>query len=66
MKDNIDKSNFYIFDKLYNWAEENLSEEGVEYLVSIMMEPYNEITDPLISQMSSDGIVVLIYLYTEL
>ncbi len=54
LKDNIDKSNFYIFDKLYNWAEENLSEEGVEYLVSIMMEPYNQITDPLISQMSSD------------
>ena len=54
LKDNIDKSNFYIFDKLYSWAEENLSEEGVEYLVSIMMEPYNEITDPLISQMSSD------------
>ena len=54
LKDNIDKSNFYIFDKLYNWAEENLSEEGVEYVVSIMMEPYNEITDPLISQMSSD------------
>ena len=54
LKNNIDKSNFYIFDKLYNWAEENLSEEGVEYLVSIMMEPYNEITDPLISQMSSD------------
>ncbi len=54
LKNNIDKSNFYIFDKLYNWAEENLSEEGVEYLVSIMMEPYNEITDPLISKMSSD------------
>ncbi len=54
LKNNIDKSNIYIFDKLYNWAEENLSEEGVEYLVSIMMEPYNEITDPLISQMSSD------------
>ncbi len=54
LKHNIDKSNFYIFDKLYNWAEENLSEEGVEYLVSIMMEPYNKITDPLISQMSSD------------
>ena len=54
LKDNIHKSNFYIFDKLYNWAEENLSEEGVEYLVSIMMGPYNKITDPLISQMSSD------------
>ena len=54
LKDNIHKSNFYIFDKLYNWAEENLSEEGVEYLVSIMMEPYNKITDPLISKMSSD------------
>ena len=54
LKDNIHESNFYIFDKLYTWAEENLSEEGVVYLVSIMMEPYNEITDPLISQMSSD------------
>ena len=54
LKENIDNSNFYIFDKLYNWAEENLSEEGIEYLVSIMMEPYNEITDPLISKMSSD------------
>ncbi len=54
LKENIDNSNFYIFDKLYNWAEENLSDEGVEYLVSIMMEPYNEITDPLISKMSSD------------
>ena len=54
LNDNIHKSNFYIFDILYNWAEENLSEEGVEYLVSIMMEPYNKITDPLISQMSSD------------
>ena len=54
LKENIDNSNFYIFDKLYNWAEENLSEEGVEYLVSIMMEPYNQITDPLISKMSSD------------
>ena len=54
LKENIDNSNLYIFDKLYNWAEENLSEEGVEYLVSIMMEPYNQITDPLISKMSSD------------
>ena len=54
LKDNISKSNLYIFDKLYNWAEENLTEEGIEYLVSIMMEPYNKITDPLISQMSSD------------
>ncbi len=54
LKENINNSNFYIFDKLYNWAEENLSEEGIEYLVSIMMEPYNEITDPLISKMSSD------------
>ena len=48
LNDNIHKSNFYIFDKLYNWAEENLSEEGVEYLVSIMMEPvsYTHLTLP--------------------
>ena len=29
-------------------------EECIEYVVSIMMEPYNNITEPLVSNMSSD------------
>ena len=45
----------YINDYTYEESsEENLTEEGIEYLVSIMMEPYNEITTPLVSQMSSE------------
>ena len=29
-------------------------EECIEYVVSIMMEPYNHITEPLVRNMSSD------------
>ena len=34
--------------------EKEACEECIEYIVSIMMEPFNEITDPLIKKMSSD------------
>ncbi len=44
----------YPFNKIYLWLEEKACEECIEYVVSIMMEPYNEITIPLVSQMSSD------------
>ena len=44
----------YPFNKIYLWLEEEVCEECIEYVVSIMMEPYNEITYPLVSQMSSD------------
>ncbi len=44
----------YPFNKIYLWLEENTSEECIEYIVSIMMEPYNEIIEPLIKKMSSD------------
>ena len=37
-----------------SWLEEKACEECIEYVVSIMMEPYNEITNPLVSQMSSE------------
>ena len=36
------------------WAEENLSEEGIEYIVSMLMEPFDDITEPLIATMSSN------------
>ncbi len=44
----------YSFNKLYLWLENEVCEECIEYVVSIMMEPYNEITTPLITQMSSE------------
>ena len=44
----------YPFDKIYQWLEENTCEECIEYIVSIMMEPYNDIINPLVKEMSSD------------
>ncbi len=44
----------YSFNELYLWLEQNTCEECIEYVVSIMMEPYSNITDPLVSNMSSE------------
>ena len=46
--------NPYQFNQIYNWIEENLNDECIEYIVSMMMEPYDKIIDPLISTMSSE------------
>ena len=44
----------YQFNQLYIWSEENLCDECIEYIVSMMMEPFDEIVNPLILNMSSD------------
>ncbi len=44
----------YPFNKIYQWLEDNTCEECIEYIVSIMMEPYNNIVNPLVREMSSD------------
>ena len=44
----------YPFNSIYDWLEKQTCEECIEYIVSIMMEPYNEITEPLVKEMSSD------------
>ena len=58
LKDNylakINIEDEFIWNKLYNWIESNLSDEGIELLVSLMMEPYDEIINPLVTQMSSN------------
>ena len=46
--------NEYPFNKIYQWLEDNTCEECIEYIVSIMMEPYNDIINPLVKEMSSD------------
>jgi len=49
---NISKE--FLFNNIYLWIEENLDEECIEYIVSMMMEPYDNIVNPLINQMSSE------------
>jgi len=44
----------YQFNQIYNWTEENLNDECIEYLVSMMMEPYDKIVNPLINKMSAE------------
>ena len=44
----------YPFNKIYLWLEKETCEECIEYIVSIMMEPFGEIVQPLVSQMSSE------------
>ena len=44
----------YPFNEIYLWLEKETCEECIEYVVSIMMEPYSDIVQPLIGQMSSE------------
>jgi len=44
----------YLWNDLYHWIDNNLSEEGVEYIISMLMEPYEEIINPLVNNMSSE------------
>ena len=50
----FDFSKEFPFNEIYLWIEQNLKDECVEYIVSLMMEPHESITDPLIKLMSSD------------
>jgi hypothetical protein len=44
----------YPFNEIYLWLEHNTCEECTEYVVSMMLEPFDRIVKPLISKMSSD------------
>ena len=44
----------YFWNTIYLWVEKNLNEECIEYIVSMMMEPYDKIIEPLINNMSSE------------
>jgi len=47
-------SNEFAFNEIYLWLENNSDDECIEYIVSMMMEPYDQIVNPLISKMSSE------------
>ena len=46
--------NTFPFNIIYTWTEENVGDECIEYIVSMMMEPYDEIVNPLVNKMSSE------------
>ena len=52
--DNFSYQEDYGFNKLYLWVEQNLDLECSEYIVSMILEPYDSIVNPLIKEMSSD------------
>ena len=54
LDDKFDFEQDYPFNEIYLWLEKETCEECIEYVVSIMMEPYNEIIEPLIRKMSSE------------
>jgi len=54
LEKNCSIKNKYLWNEIYLWVEKNLKEECIEYIVSMMMEPYDKIIDPLINNMSSE------------
>ena len=54
LNEDFDFKDKYSFNELYLWCEKNLKDECIEYIVSLMMEPYDKIINPLIKQMSVD------------
>ena len=42
------------FNQLYIWVEDNTGEECTEYVVSMMMEPFDRVINPLIGKMESE------------
>ncbi len=44
----------FAFNEIYLWLEKNTGDECIEYVVSMMMEPYDSIVSTLINKMSSD------------
>ena len=44
----------YLWNIVYIWSSKNLKDECLEYIVSMLMEPYDNIIEPLIDNMSSE------------
>ena len=44
----------YFWNEVYLWVSENMEDEGIEFIVSLMMEPYGQLVEPLCDDMSVD------------
>ncbi len=54
LENEFDFQKDYPFNEIYLWLEKETCEECIEYVVSIMMEPFGDIVQPLVAQMSSE------------
>ncbi len=54
LENEFDFQKDYPFNEIYLWLEKETCEECIEYVVSIMMEPFGHIVQPLVAQMSSE------------
>ncbi len=54
LENEFDFQKDYPFNEIYLWLEKETCEECIEYVVSIMMEPFSDIVQPLVGQMSSE------------
>ena len=54
IENKFDFSQEFAFNEVYMWLEKNSDVECIEYVVSMMMEPYDDIVNPLINKMSSE------------
>ena len=54
IENQLDFTTTYPFNQIYLWLEKETCEETIEYIVSMMMEPFDEIVQPLIKDMSSE------------
>ncbi len=54
LENEFDFQKDYPFNKIYLWLEKETCEECIEYVVSIMMEPFGDIVQSLVGQMSSE------------
>ena len=52
--DAINTNQKFLFNEIYKWAEKQVGDECLEYLVSIFMEPFGEIVNEFKDKMSSD------------
>tara|TARA_B110000503_G_scaffold62851_1_gene99470 strand:- start:203 stop:1885 length:1683 start_codon:yes stop_codon:yes gene_type:complete len=44
----------YFWNEVYLWVSNNMEDEGIEFIVSLMMEPYGKLVEPLCHDMSVD------------
>jgi hypothetical protein len=54
LENEFDFSKEFAFNEIFFWLERNSGDECTEYVVSMMMEPYDDIVNPLINKMSSE------------
>ena len=54
LDNDFDFNQEFPFNKIYLYLDNNYDEECIEYVVSMMMEPYDDIVSPLIKKMSSE------------